>query len=212
MRLRNFTYHIIGGHRTLNVMLRREGAVPAGLGRADFIMFMGGVDIDPSIYGEPRHRLTALPNKERDRMESAIYCSTPDQYRVGICRGAQLLHALNGGKLWQHVEGHRGPHDVLYTSEKGVTRIYTVSSTHHQMMRLCDETNRAEIWAWADQTRRREFHNGTAFPLAQGHRSDPEVVRYKDTNTLCFQPHPEQLNPRDSLELFIRCLIRMVEH
>jgi GMP synthase-like glutamine amidotransferase len=194
-------------------MLRREGAEPHGLSRSDFIIFMGGTDVDPGLYGEPTHPRTMRPNKERDRIEAAIYCSTPDQYRIGICRGAQLLHILNGGKLWQHVENHLGPHDVLYTTEKGVSRVYHVSSTHHQMMRLGDETHaRAEIWAWADQTRRREFHNAQAFPLAQGHYSDPEVVRYKDTNTLCFQPHPEQLNPRDTLELFVRCLTRMVEN
>lgn len=207
--LKETSYHIVGGHRVLDAMMKSEGSRPTGLNTADFIIFMGGTDISPDLYDEPPHVRTQPPNRDRDRIEIALYKSTPTQYRVGVCRGAQLLHVLNGGSLWQHVEGHLGPHDLHYVSEVGIVRTYQVSSTHHQMMKLRGQD--MEIWATADKTTHRELHNGAGFSMNAGHWTDAEVLRYRKTNTLCFQPHPEFISPRETRELFYRCLTRMVE-
>ena len=61
----------------------------------------GGVDIDSSLYGEPRHPKTQIPDKKRDREElekikTAIRLKVPI---IGVCRGAQLLCVYHGGKL-----------------------------------------------------------------------------------------------------------------
>lgn len=207
--LRSTTFHIVGGHKVLDAMMKSEGSRPTGLNNSDFIIFMGGTDINPEIYGEKPHTKTGLANFDRDRIEVALYKSTPKQFRVGICRGAQLLHALNGGTLWQHVEGHIGNHELSYTTETGVTRTYKVSSTHHQMMRKGGATG--EVWGVANQTKVRQLVSGGSFAMAKDHWSDLEIVRYKATNTLCFQPHPEIMSPRETRELFYRCLSRMVE-
>jgi gamma-glutamyl-gamma-aminobutyrate hydrolase PuuD len=212
-RLKDFTYHILGGHKTFDIMLKREGATPTGIAHADFIFFMGGADVNSQLYGEKPHPRAQQYNDERDRIEANIYRSTYGQFRVGICRGAQLLHVLNGGRLWQHVQGHLGHHGVKYQSENGIVRLYEVSSTHHQMMRPGGDQKAGsyEVWAVADQTRVRELWNGVNFAMIEGHWNDLEIVRYKDTNTLCFQPHPEMINPRSTWELFTRCLFRLVE-
>lgn len=210
--LKGLSFHILGGQRVLQAMMVQQGARPTGLTNADFIMFMGGTDVDPALYGEKAHPRTQFPNHERDKIEVALYRATPNQFRVGICRGAQLLHVLNGGSLWQHVEGHAaGPHDIKYMTEKGVARAYTVSSTHHQMIKLPVEKNGGEVWAWADQTRERSLPSGGSFRCGPEHWSDPEVVFYKNTLSLCFQPHPEHFQPKDSRDLFYRCLARAVE-
>jgi GMP synthase-like glutamine amidotransferase len=207
--LRGLTHHIVGGQRTLDAMLRHEGARPTGLDKADLIIFMGGADISSTLYGEPPHHRAQPPNLERDRMEIALYKATPKQFRIGICRGAQLLHVLNGGKLWQHVEGHGQIHPIQYHLETGLIRAYQVSSTHHQMMRL--PADAGQVWAWGNQTTSRELPNGGSFLVGTDHWTDPEIIAYPKTATLCFQPHPEHFQPRDTRTLFYRCINRLIE-
>jgi GMP synthase-like glutamine amidotransferase len=207
--LKGMTFHILGGQRVLEAMMKSQGARSTGLNNADFVIFMGGVDVNPELYGEEPHPKTQPPNHERDRIETAVFKSTPNQFRVGICRGAQLLHVLNGGRLWQHVEGHTSSHVVHYETEKSIRRAYNVSSTHHQMMKL--PTTSGVVWAWADETRQRELPKGGRFLIGPNHWTDPEVVYYPKTQSLCFQPHPEHFQPKDSRDLFFRCLARAVE-
>lgn len=106
---------------------------------------------------------------------------------AGICRGGQFLNVMNGGKMWQHVSGHAigGTHEAF-------CRVFEVpvkvTSTHHQMMipspdgkvlltaQVCDSKSDAE-----------KTVNGLLQP-------DVEVVLYTNTNTLCFQPHPEYVS------------------
>src|SRR3546814_18138869 len=54
----------------------------------------------------------------------------------GICRGAQFLHVMNKGALWQHVEGHAGPDHYIYDLNDDCLVIAT--SLHHQMLALND--------------------------------------------------------------------------
>lgn len=54
---------------------------------ADIVMFTGGEDVDPSIYGCKRHPRT-WSNIERDKEEKKIFDTiNPNQLVVGICRG-----------------------------------------------------------------------------------------------------------------------------
>lgn len=75
----------------------------------DAICFMGGTDVDPAIYGEERGPTTQTPDKKRDAFEVEVFdgFSDTDVYLFGICRGAQLLNVLNGGKMIQEC-GYRG--------------------------------------------------------------------------------------------------------
>lgn len=207
--LNGLSFSILGGNKVLQAMMQSQGAVATGISRADFVIFMGGADISSTLYNEPPHHHTQSPNLDRDRTEIAIFKTTPTQFRVGICRGAQLLHVLNGGKLWQHTEGHGKTHELRYTSEKDITRVYTVSSTHHQMMRM--PAIDGKVWGTANETTHRQLVTGADFAMSDCHWSDPEIVHYPKTLSLCFQPHPEHLHPKDTRELFYRCLRRMIE-
>ncbi len=73
------------------------------LERLDALMLAGGGDIDPSLYGAPRHPLTSGVVVERDRAElalarRAIELDTP---LLGICRGMQVINVALGGTLHQ---------------------------------------------------------------------------------------------------------------
>lgn len=122
------------------------------------VVFSGGEDVGT--------------NPERDAHEAMVYAEALDRGipMVGICRGAQFLHVMNGGVLHQHVEGHLGGHSI--TTHKG-TRV-PVTSTHHQMLNM-GRSRQHQLIAWASIV---------------GDK-DPEVVHYPDTNVLCVQFHPE---------------------
>lgn len=207
--LRGLTYHVVGGSKMVEAVFNAQGGKPRGLDTADIICFTGGTDVSPSLYKGVPHPKTQPSDTIRDRMETAVFVSTPKQFHVGICRGGQLLHVLNGGSMWQHVSGHGSPHEIKYINSVGVERGYLVSSTHHQMMLMKGSVG--AVWAWASQTKEREFSNGKKFEMANNHWKDPEIVYYRDTLSLCFQPHPEYFTPKDTRDLFYKCIIRMVE-
>ena len=100
---------------------------------ADLIQFTGGADISPELYNEPRHRKT-YPNPIRDNREELEFRKWIDKKpMVGICRGAQLFHAMMGGKLYQHVNNHGKSHEIVTLNGE----IINVTSLHHQMMIYC---------------------------------------------------------------------------
>jgi putative glutamine amidotransferase len=82
------------------------------LERLDGIVFPGGADVNPDLYGQPREPKTNVVD-ELDRLElDAAHWALDSQIpTLGICRGQQLLNVATGGTLIQHVEAHRQPGD-----------------------------------------------------------------------------------------------------
>jgi putative glutamine amidotransferase len=80
--------------------------------RIDGILFAGGSDVDPALYGESPHP-TANVRPERDAaelvlMRAAIEADLPV---FGICRGMQLMAVAYGGRLHQHLPDLFGHHN-----------------------------------------------------------------------------------------------------
>lgn len=99
---------------------------------ADIVMFTGGEDINPSLYGDIPHPTTHFTSRDIKEVE-AFNNAPKTALLIGGCRGAQLLTALSGGKLFQHVTGHgggSGGHEIT-TSDN---RKFRITSCHHQMM------------------------------------------------------------------------------
>ncbi|RYY56768.1 MAG: gamma-glutamyl-gamma-aminobutyrate hydrolase family protein [Chitinophagaceae bacterium] len=69
------------------------------------ILFSGGVDIQPSLYGmqEGYPNAPELFNKTRDVFEKQLFEKTQQLGLpvLGVCRGMQLINALSGGTLTQ---------------------------------------------------------------------------------------------------------------
>jgi putative glutamine amidotransferase len=70
----------------------------------DGIIFTGGSDVDPALYGEQPHP-TVKVRPQRDTaelllMRAALQVDLP---LLGICRGMQLLCVAYGGSLHQHL-------------------------------------------------------------------------------------------------------------
>jgi len=151
-----------------------------------YVIFWGGTDVNPALYGEKPSPYTQRPDIRRDILEIAMakYCVANKIPMIGICRGAQLLNVFNGGKLIQDITNHTGAH-IMRTYNGREIR---VNSTHHQMM---VPTLHAVIL-------------GTAHHPSKGLMDDVhvdlsstfEVLAYPDTNTLCIQYHPEWMEDK----------------
>lgn len=154
------------------------------LKKADLVLFTGGEDVSPNLYNELKHKKTHS-NPRRDALEVEVYKSALQKKlpMVGICRGGQFLNVMNGGKIYQDIEDHLGPHlIVLNSGEK-----FYVTSTHHQG--IIPNRKEGTVIATAD------LQSMCETPLTNGVRicaeKVTEIVLYEKTKSLCFQPHPE---------------------
>jgi putative glutamine amidotransferase len=71
----------------------------------DGVIFSGGSDLDPSIYGQEAHPETKGFVAERDRAELALLQAAlaRDMPVLAVCRGSQVLNVALGGDLVQHL-------------------------------------------------------------------------------------------------------------
>lgn len=168
----------------------------------DLICFTGGADVQPHLYGE--HNVASSVNFQRDDREIEVYNQWKGTPMVGICRGGQLLNVLNGGSMYQDVDGHArgGTHPATYLK---TGQVFDVTSTHHQMMRPAPH---GEVLVIAAEAHR--FVSGSAlgytkriFESRLSAHQDTEVVLYG--KELCFQPHPEHRS-ESTRELFFLLL------
>ena len=76
----------------------------AGLDTVDALLLTGGLDVDPSLYGEAPHATTAV-DRERDRFEIPLARAAieRDMPILAICRGVQVLNVAAGGSLVQDI-------------------------------------------------------------------------------------------------------------
>jgi gamma-glutamyl-gamma-aminobutyrate hydrolase PuuD len=71
----------------------------------DGLVFSGGSDLDPDLYGQAPHPETNGIVRERDDFELALMRTAleRDVPMLAICRGSQVLNVALGGTLEQHV-------------------------------------------------------------------------------------------------------------
>jgi putative glutamine amidotransferase len=80
------------------------------LAAVDGLIFSGGSDLDPSLYGEEAHAETLGVVRERDDFELGLIRAAleRDVPVLAICRGSQVLNVALGGGLEQHVPDRVG--------------------------------------------------------------------------------------------------------
>ena len=138
-----------------------DDSAPETVAALDGIIFSGGPDLDPAIYGaEPEPDIT--PTRiERDSSETALMRAALESGTpvLGICRGMQLLNVVLGGDLEAdlpgtlHLEqpGQLAEHDVTIAPDCSLGRLLgeraPVHSHHHQGPRRLGTGLRAVAWA-----------------------------------------------------------------
>lgn len=165
------------------------------LEEADIVLFTGGEDVDPSLYGCEKHP-TTHSNIQRDLEEKAVFEKVrKDQLCIGICRGSQFLCVMNGGKLIQNVSRHGifGTHEIIAPRNSGDR--YDITSTHHQMQYPFNLEKDRDYRILYFASRRSEYYEGDSIETPP---CEPEIVLYTVTgNPICLaiQGHPEMMRP-----------------
>jgi putative glutamine amidotransferase len=122
----------------------------------DGLLLSGGVDLDPSYFGEEPHPALGRVDVNRDRIEiflskKALQANIPI---FGICRGIQTLNVSAGGTLYQDIPSqfgntikHRqtapGSHGTHFIDVKNGSRLFEimgqseikVNTFHHQAVK-----------------------------------------------------------------------------
>jgi putative glutamine amidotransferase len=122
------------------------------LDRVDGLLFSGGPDLDPAVYGHDRHpELGPDVDRLSDEYELALLrgAAERDMPMLGICRGMQALNVSRGGTLYQHLPDrtaleHRQGHEPSAPAHAAVVAsgsllheltgasALAVNSFHHQ--------------------------------------------------------------------------------
>jgi len=173
-------FKLIGDVRSVQ---SADDLVPNGV-----LLLHGGEDISPAIYNQPSNSWCRADDKpsRRDVLEMrlidrAVKMGLPI---VGICRGAQMLCAMDGGSLVQHILGHTAGNGHSIVDTRTNEELHT-NSCHHQMMVpnkyntvvAVDKSRTINAYAEDDK----EFHVSVV----------PEVVHFTKLNALGIQGHPE---------------------
>lgn len=92
------------GGRALLVPPSDEG-IDEALDAVDGLIFSGGSDLDPELYGQEAHSETFGIVRSRDTAELALLqgALARDMPVLAICRGSQVLNVARGGDLVQHL-------------------------------------------------------------------------------------------------------------
>ena len=174
---------------------------------AQLVVFTGGEDVTPSLYGCKRHR-TTYNNPKRDEKEKAIFekINPKTQVVYGCCRGSQFITVMNGGLLVQHVNNH------AIGSTHGITdgcKLYEITSTHHQMMYPFNLESGYDI-LFTSYHNSSDVYEGDKISGTYIHDREPEIVLYhRDGLPKCLavQGHPEMI-PNSQVAKMINELIK----
>ncbi|MFA6594605.1 MAG: gamma-glutamyl-gamma-aminobutyrate hydrolase family protein [Candidatus Buchananbacteria bacterium] len=172
------------------------------------VVFIGGADINPKLYGHEKFELTGCSDA-CDNRDIAVFNSAQANHVpcAGICRGGQFLTVMAGGHLIQHVSGHGCSHSMTTHTGKEMK----VTSTHHQMFGW-PLPEGAQLLGWATEKYAKKAYNQnkiyssllktrwascTEYAYEPAHVEpdyEPEIVYYPNINSLAAQYHPEMMD------------------
>lgn len=175
----------------------------------DLVILVGGADIDPSIYGHSKAKLTHTNSWADERDEEAYAIARENNIPiVGICRGGQFLIAKAGGFLYQHTTGHTGGVHQAATYDG---KSFVVTSAHHQMFGM-PLPEGAELLAWASTKLSSEYIVGCGLndeeKILYEPDVEPECVWLPNINALAIQWHPEWMKKEDEAVKFHLAMIK----
>lgn len=160
------TLHAFLNHEVYYRAIRQAGGIPTAITSANFkgllphlggVLFSGGGDLNPCMYGDTQAEFAAGVDDQRDSLEIEIFSRVieGDIPFLGICRGLQLINVARGGSLFRDLSQQKDgsiPHDWhpsrsllahkvsidLHNPllEAGFSLQFYVNSLHHQGIRI----------------------------------------------------------------------------
>ena len=177
---------------------------------ADIIMFTGGEDVSPVIYREPAN-IRTYSNENRDIYEMGFFnrAVTEKKHILGICRGAQFLCAMSGGRLVQHQENPHHIHQITTSEGHSIP----ITSTHHQAMYPYDmKEEHYEVLAYTNNISK-IHQDGHGKEISDTPFNEVEICYFPVTKALGIQGHPENMDIRsDGVKYFQQLLTKFLDN
>ena len=117
------------------------------LEEAKLVIFTGGADINPAIYGQANKFSQFTPERDTAEVEVLRRSLIMGKKMLGVCRGHQLINAYLGGMLVQDITAqlnviHEADHELEIVNEGGlIPNVFCgeVNSYHHQGVVKCGD-------------------------------------------------------------------------
>jgi putative glutamine amidotransferase len=181
------------------------GEAAAVLARLDGLLLSGGVDVNPSLFGEVKLNETVEIDSERDEAELPLIRAAleRDLPVLAICRGIQALNVALGGTLYQDIPSQ------IDTSLRHSQAEARGLATH--AARICGDSRLGRCLG-EEVVQVNSFHhqalNAVAAPLRVTATAPDGIVEGAEMEGARFivgvQWHPEEMvaNDRAALSLF----------
>lgn len=204
--------YVVGGNNYY-INFIKDVEIVDNLEDAQLVVFTGGEDVTPSLYGCKKYPNTYC-NPKRDKEEWEIFkrINPKTQIVYGCCRGSQFVCCMNGGKLVQHVSAH------AIGCTHGITNgiyVYQITSTHHQMQypfNLVEHKDYELLYTSYDVEN--YTYKGDQINSKEIKGREPEIVLYhKDNLPICLavQGHPEMIPDSPVAQMISNLLNKLVD-
>ncbi len=160
----------------------------------DGMLFSGGNDLDPALYGESWHPKAGPIDPDRQRFELALLAEVEKRRTpaLGVCLGSQLMNVYRGGSLNQFLPDVPRDHPIEHRILNGVP-------TRHPVKVVKDSQLGQAIGR--DEISVNTYHKQSVNRLGKGLRiiataPDGVIEGFEDPSLPLFaavQWHPERL-------------------
>ena len=136
-----------GGVPLLLPVTTNADTISRCLDAMDGLLLSGGVDVEPSCYGERPHPALGETDADRDAAELALIRAALERDKpiFAICRGLQILNVALGGSLYQDLPTEH-PSEIFHAqTERNIARPETVHSIRVEAGSLLAQIVGAEI-------------------------------------------------------------------
>jgi putative glutamine amidotransferase len=183
--------------------------IPQYVDIVDGILFTGGNDLDPALYGETWHPKAEAIDPDRQKFELALLEEVEKRRTpiLGVCLGSQLMNVHRGGSLVQFLPDNDRDEKLEHRTMNDASRRHAVNIEPGTI--LSKEIGKAEIFV---NTR----HKQAVGKLGRGLRAnaiapdgviegieDPSMPLY-----LAVQWHPENLSDQPEHLAPFRLLVK----
>lgn len=171
------------------------------------ILFTGGSDVSPSLYGDisPKNVCSCSPNRDKQELDIFEKAVKYGIKMTGICRGVQFLNVMAGGRMIHHIDGHGGSNHIMETS---TGHKFFVNSYHHQMILPAPGT---KIIGWSGEILSKSYI-GTADEYISYYGKENEAAIFPKIKAFGVQYHPEVLPPEyEAYDYYRRMIINALD-
>ena len=183
-------------------------SIPRLLDLFDGILFIGGDDLDPSLYGESWHEKAIRIHPRRQGFELALVAEVERRRMpaLGICLGCQLLNVHRGGSLHQFIPDLNLTPAIEHRKADRPSPRHSVSIDPKTQLGLAIGQTEMETNSYHMQAIRRLGRNLRLVASAP----DGVIEGFEDPDLPLFaavQWHPERLHDRSEQLALFRLLV-----